>query len=556
LIAIYIRLTFVTILLFSLFTQAAFEQSAQLVVAQNSDTLGVYEIFELTFQYKGIFKNPWEFADIRAEFIHPASNDTLRVGGFYYRYDVWKARIVPTKVGEWFFHYQYFVHNKLIAKGSGQFTATPSDHPGYVRISADNPFRFIFDNGEPYYPLGFGSCNNFNNFGFDGPERWELKSIGKPGFPSSNSINVEPYFETFGNAGFNIYRWSNDNCSYSVYERIGIGENIYKARESILLDELIQTAVKNAFRIIFNPLNTPDLTEPRFVNDSLRVNAVKRYLKYCNDRWGAWVDIWEFFNEKSTNKQWFEILVSYMHDIDPYHHLLTSNPSYIAPNLFDLLTMHEYDNGDNSNTDRNIANKKNKTLREQQKPMVFTEFGNQRPYSNYNPQRYRVFIWTAFAEQAHLILWNNSFAKYDTGGVGQYTNVYLGPEERQETKIHTQFISHFPIKHRNVALEVSKPNKVRVHALQADDDLIAYLYCFADRPNIKSGREKDNGAILKNMTVKVPVPQNANYAIWVDPESGRVLDSFEITSGLKELNVPDFKVDIALRVSEKERLRN
>lgn len=525
-----------------------------LIATQNLDTLGIYQIFELTFEYPGIFKNPWEYADIKAQFIHPTSKDTFVVGGFYYQFDEWKVRFAPTQTGEWSFNYRFLVYGKLIGEGSGQFIAVHSENPGYVRISEENPFRFVFDNGEPYYPLGFGSCNNLNYFGFDGPDRWELKSIGKPGFPSSNSIDEEAYFKVFSDAGFNIYRWSNNNCSYSVYEKINIDENIYKSRESILLDELLQTAVKNGFRIIFNPLNTPDLTEARFVNDSLRVNAVKRYLKYCNDRWGAWVDIWEFFNEKSTSKQWCEILVSYMHDIDPYHHLLTSNPSHIAPDLFDLLTLHEYDNGDNSNTDKNVANKKNKTLNGQNKPMVFTEYGNQRPYSNYNPQRYRVFVWSAFANQAHLVFWNNSFAKYDTGGVGQYTNIYLGPQEREMTKIHTQFIANFPIKHKNVNLEASQPNKVRVHALQAEDDLIAYFYYFADRPNILSGRQTDNGPMLRGLKANIPFPQNADIAIWVDPETGKILDSFQPKPGLKLVDVPDFRIDIALRVTRRDRI--
>ncbi|NIU01529.1 MAG: DUF5060 domain-containing protein, partial [Nitrosopumilaceae archaeon] len=130
--------------------------------------MGLYEVLELNFHYSGIFRNPWEYADIVVEFIHPKSRDTLTVGGFYYQFDEWKVRFSPAKIGIWSYNYQFSVHGKSIAEGRGRFTANPSGHPGYVRISPENSYRFVYDNGKPYYPLGFGNCNYDNTFGFDG----------------------------------------------------------------------------------------------------------------------------------------------------------------------------------------------------------------------------------------------------------------------------------------------------------------------------------------------------------------------------------------------------
>ncbi len=247
---------------------------------------------------------------------------------------------------------------------------------------------------------------------------------------------------------------------------------------------------------------------------------------------------------------WFAILVPYLKKIDPYDHLVTSNPSHMASSLFDLLTKHYYENNDNKKIDRYLMH----SLKNYHKPILFTEYGNKRPYSNYHPLRYRVFIWSAFTNQKHLVFWNNSFAKYDTGGTGQYTNIYLGPEARRMTKIHTQFIMNFPTQHRNINLEISEPQKARAHCLQADDDLIVYFYHFADRPNTLSGREKDTGPVLKNMTVQVPVPPDANVVIWLNPKTGSILNSFDVTPGIQSLDVPDFQIDIALRVTRKERI--
>ncbi len=541
----FLRIIF---LLFSIVSANTAFAKLDLSVTQSSDSVDRYDIFEVTFHHERSYPNPWEKINITVEFIHLPSQERFTVGGFYYDRFTWKARFAPIQTGSWSYQYRFTDGTDTLA-GSGSFLCIPSDNPGFIRINPENPYQFVFDNGDDFFPLGFGSCNQMNMFGFDGPDRWKVRDKHTAFKPNPPSLDVDSYFKIFREAGFNIYRWSNNNCSYSVYQRIGRHGNRYRVKEGLLLDELCRTLKKYKYRMIFVPFNTKDLTKPRFVTDTLQVEAVKRYLKYCIDRWGAFVDIWELFNEKRISREWLAILVPFVRENDPYSHLVTSNPSKVAAHLFDLYTEHYYERKPNSLIDKKLIRKYKKKSKRPKKPLIYTEYGNRQPYSNYHPLRYRVFIWTAFMNQQHLIFWNNSFAKYDSGGVGNYTNVYLGPEERALTKVFTRFIEGFPGKLHPVKLPVSAPAKVRVHAIAAPNDLMAYFYYFADRPDTRSGREDDTGPLMKGLTVQVPVPRGANKAVWLDPATGTVLECTPVKPGKRTLRVPDFMIDIALRIT-------
>lgn len=62
------------------------------------------------------------------------------------------------------------------------------------------------------------------------------------------------------------------------------------------------------------------------------------------------------------------------------------------------------------------------------------------PYTNYNPERYRIFIWTAMFNEAALVFWHTGYTTVYESGAG---NMFIGPEERGFSRIVSWFIADF-----------------------------------------------------------------------------------------------------------------
>src|SRR6202030_4310529 len=103
----------------------------------------------------------------------------------------------------------------------GSFLVVPGG-PGFVRQSALNPYRWTFSNGQPYNAIGLQDCtvsvytdNPLRGLGFDGED-------GTPGWTS-----LEPYLTAYQTAGFNLFRWGPNNCSFGLYTTLDPSGNVY-----------------------------------------------------------------------------------------------------------------------------------------------------------------------------------------------------------------------------------------------------------------------------------------------------------------------------------------
>ena len=161
-------------------------------MTQNTDKLMPYQVLELTFRHEGNYQDPtWDVAiDVN---LRSPSGKKHTVGGFFYGStkpqkpviketggrpggiatwpcdpaDLWKARYAPGELGRWKFDYVFRGPNGERATGSGEFQVVPGRAPqkGFLRINPQNPFRFVFDDGSPYFPIGFqdGIFDNNHN---------------------------------------------------------------------------------------------------------------------------------------------------------------------------------------------------------------------------------------------------------------------------------------------------------------------------------------------------------------------------------------------------------
>jgi len=140
----------------------------------------------------------------------------------------------------------------------------------------------------------------------EGPFRTDLKNPPPlpPGAmfirgPSSNPQNADVYFRYFSRCGFNLYRFSQQNCSFSLNHNL----EKFLVQESIMTDELLTCARKYGFSIFYGIFGF----QKAFNNDphsEANMAKVKRFIKYSVDRWGAYVDFWELFNEQKANDHW------------------------------------------------------------------------------------------------------------------------------------------------------------------------------------------------------------------------------------------------------------
>jgi hypothetical protein len=555
-------------------------------VSQDKNSVGLYEVLEMDFVHSGTYTNPISDVKIDIDFVHE-SGDTLHICGFYCEPGLWKARIKPTMVGDWTYSYNFAITGDA-ASGTGSFTCTQSKNRGFLRRSQVNPFRFQYDDGSNAYLNGFGICHGTHpsgdpSWGSDtvfADKCWEWGGIRWPdGYdwdlcvtrpmseivlePDCGCATPDQFASGNSAAGFNIYRWSNSNCQYRVdiatldgsYYRFGFNQRL-----GYYTDTLFRHMESYGFNQIFVPVRTvTQFSQERTVLDNPApfTDPKMRYWKelydYCIARWGVYIDIWECFNESRPDDAFYPYAVSYLRSIDPYDHLITTSyhpNNHQLDTLFDLKTHHRYliqeatqvDNRFWTEYRNEILDTAVKTL-----PLAWTETGNLRPFSNYHPNRYRVYTWMAFVTQLHMIYWNNSQAVYDTGG-GGISNQYIGDEERVYNTIFTNITKDFPIDHASSKISTISNAKIRGYALTSADQMLAYFYYYADRPVTHSGLFNDSGPILSGATVIINVPAGADRAQWIEPTTGAILQDLSVSPGSQSFTIPDIMIDKVLKI--------
>src|SRR5262249_50224238 len=107
-----------------------------------------YGVFEQSFSW-GNSGN----VTINVTFKAPSGKQAT-AGGFYDGSNVWKGRFAPTEVGAW-------TWSGTLSDGgasqnySGSFNSVASSSHGFLRSNPNNRFRWVFDDGTPFYARGF-----------------------------------------------------------------------------------------------------------------------------------------------------------------------------------------------------------------------------------------------------------------------------------------------------------------------------------------------------------------------------------------------------------------
>ncbi len=494
---------------------------------------GVLEI-DLPFAPAGV-TNPWEQVSVAATFTAPSGRiDT--VGGFYFGTNLWKLRFAPDETGVWSWSATIADPNGS-SRVSGSFTCLPSSAKGFIRRHPTNPRRWICEADSSLFSgIGFGDCMGsdtnrsiFSPWGFDGGIRMTASHGEAPAW----SEPLETYLTAYGDvAGFNLLRISDGNCAFSIKKTIAPSGNAYSDVYSRRADTICAAFRAHGFRIYYDIGGW----NPPFINsssDTARMSAVKRWAKYCVDRWSAYVDFWELMNEKSgVDDHWYTIVADYIRSIDPYRHPISTSYEQPAHPAIDIISPHWYGTEAATQSDLEVANRL-AAFRAYNKPVMYGEQGNSgRNWDSTSALRMRGRIWSALFNEGILMFWNSSYARDNGGGAA---NLYLGAEERRSVAALQRFAAQLDKDVAVAPVPVQSPG-IRSYGLRSGRLFAAYLRSGASIAAVNSG-----------VAVDCEVPE-AGVASWYDVKSGRVITTLGVGAGQHRFTAPDFVCDIALLI--------
>ena len=539
---------------------------------QNIEAVPFFEIFELTFSLDIQYANPFFDAGIAVRLTSP-SGKQVNVGGFYFgpsdkpeildkledgkEYpfsgkNYWKARYAPSEEGKWTYVYLFADKNGDRAEGNGSFTCIKGKNPlkGFMRISKENPFRWVLDDGSAFFPIGIQDCvpkkteaeGVLAGWSMEGPFRENSKLILPEGaiFKRGRNCQVDAgvYFRNYSYAGFNVFRFSQNNCSFDQYSTL----THYYIKESVMTDELLGFVRKYGFHInygffgyqkVFN--DTPEFKEA--------MALLKHFIKYSVDRWGAYVDIWQYLNEQTAEAGWYNTMSEYLRPLCPYKHPITT--CWPRPELdsIDYNAHHWYVDSTISELemDKIVADTKYKRFG---KAVMLGEHGNILDLSKPRPAgfggvwdpgsalRMRLRNWSFLFNEMSVIFWVTNGAKD-----AHYMNMWLGPKERQYVRAMQDFANLLDKDIKMSKVEVSDPEAARAYGLASGKKAAVYVHHY-----------KTHSEPLKNLKITFDVPIKAK-GYWYNPENAAVLGRFEAEQGRQTYTVPDFTIDMALLIT-------
>lgn len=515
----------------------------------DAQAIGQYDVFEVVLTSDETFADPFTDAKARATF-HAPGGRQIEVAGFHDGHGTWKVRFAPSEVGTWSYAAELAGAKKAV-KSAGRFRCIPSKNPGFVRISKTNPYRFQYDNGTAFYPIGIHLTSGLRP-DFDGPgedDKWR-------------TVDQETWCKAFAGA-INLHRLqlglgNSVGCAIPVLKGIENGRVSYNLEAAADLDELYRTQRKHGFSqilVLYQDMSLwgdPDAafgkgrdTQQYKSLQAKNLRLQEEYIRYIVARYGAFVDIWEIYNEDAYSPDdYLAHLAKVIRQADPYDHIITTNYERPLAPWCELVTPHEYMGMPPNEVDAYLCTQ---LLRFKSfgKPVQYTEFGNQGILSNVDPVKWRIATWTAFMNECHILFWGMSGTKTkgSTSARGN-ANAYIGPEDRQYFRVLQDFSRNLPLDMRPVASGYTDQQHIRTYALGNGRIAALYVHHFADHASAYQ---------LPDQLFVATGPGKFKLR-WIDPATGQTVkeDAAETTGQFLKFNVPPVKVDLACRMDRQD----
>ncbi len=305
--------------------------SSEIAFQQPTSLVECYDFVEITVRVpKPAFRNPFADVSLSGDFGCAGSSEKLSVEGFCDSPDgsVFRLRFMPSIPGDYVFT-AIFGQGDIQRTHNGRFQAVPSRRKGPLRVDAQHPWHFIWEgtgehcflNGTTAFLLMGWENEQTIRDSVDRLSRLAVNRIrvlldgrtdhfwGEPVKPNQHfRAHLEPWVaknpENISRPGFDYTRF---NCSYwQKYEHM-----LKHCRERDV-----------NVSVIFGWNDTP--VHPRPASDDER-----RYFRYALARLSAYANVsWDLGDDLDSfrDELWTHTFGTLIHQLDPYHHLVTSHP--------------------------------------------------------------------------------------------------------------------------------------------------------------------------------------------------------------------------------------
>jgi len=320
------------------FSNLGFSQQVS-VGSENSETVGLYEKYEITVQIDSVtYSNPYDpdEVDLRAVFTAP-SGRVWEIFGFYDNYNstnIWKVRFSANETGTWNYYLTVKSPAEEIQSVDYSFEATASKYHGWIRVSDTNPHYFVHDDGTSFYGVGPYYPWNVNNSSTTGLGKLE-----------SSGCNFWGYWNIMYDTGEIIESVNSGLGRYDQPKCGRIDQLIYWSEDrnlkmmlAIWPHDLLSNTVW-AHQWHKNPYKDICTVEEFFESDTAWVYQKKQY-RYLIARWGysRSMGVWEIVNEingtdgwqagkEDEARLWVKRVSEYLKENDPFGRPTTASMS-------------------------------------------------------------------------------------------------------------------------------------------------------------------------------------------------------------------------------------
>lgn len=305
--------------------------------------------------------NPYDPAenDVRVRFIGEKGQRTERLA-YYDGNGSWKAVLVAPEPGTYKAELVRNGQTMLQAPNEGFLTAKASLPHGFVHVDPDHHNRFVWDDGTPYYPVGF-------NLGWTDPKLPTMEQqIAKLGQAGGNWVRLwasswdgkNPWWAQGGDQPTSGQLWQPALEKWSSLLAACEGANV-NFQVVLFNHGSFSTRVNPNWQD--HPWNTKNggfLKDPSdFFTDVEAKRRTKMWLRYAVAKFAPSPQLlsYELFNEVENTDAakdrwadvitWHKEMADYIRSIDPYQHLITTSSNMEQKGLWeatDYYQIHTY----------------------------------------------------------------------------------------------------------------------------------------------------------------------------------------------------------------------
>lgn len=482
---------------------------------------------------ENLYQNKFTDLKIEAVFEKKDEKEKIKISGFYYDHNNWKVRFSAPSSGE--YNYQINIKTPFtIKKHSGVIQL----NAGKDEIISTKEQLFVINDEKIFFPLGIQDVFADWNYNGNLMDMMSNSSTKQPisDLKDSSYLNIDDYLDLYKEeAKINIFRYGVDHWTMPLWHSIDSENIVLSANGGKFGDSLIEKLRARDIKIIMTIFGFyPPYQSYEEITNRNNQQALEFYLDYVIARFSPYVDLWELTNEAEAHELWYEFIINYLKENDPYHHPISTNWETNSAKNLDYLSVHWYNPNltDPGHLSNQIAYLNQKHL-DQEKAILISEFGFKNfSYFENSSESMRLLSWLSTFQNMGLIFWtqgqNGIYKNPDNA------NIYLGPTERSYLAILSDFLPKDMSLPIETKLSLLKDLQTQIYYLKNNDYILAYLLKIdkTEEKNAKLGLNLENDAELE----------------WINPKTGIVFEKITLKQGGQEIIIPSFELDLAMKI--------